>query len=52
LLHAAADEVAADDDVPAAAADELVPAALLELELELEPHAAMSPAARAGNKTV
>jgi len=47
-----ADEVAAADDVPVAAAAELVPAELLELELELElPHAAMSPAARTGSRT-
>jgi hypothetical protein len=51
LLHAAADdEVAAADDVPVAAgADELAPEELLEFEL---PQAAISTAARAGNRTV
>jgi hypothetical protein len=52
LPHAVADEVAADVPVAApAAADEVATAELVELELEL-PHAAISPAASAGNTIV
>jgi hypothetical protein len=54
LLHPAADEVAAAEDVPVAApaaADELAATELVELVLEL-PHAAISPAASAGNTIV
>jgi hypothetical protein len=49
LLHAVADELAADVALPVAAGAELDADELLELEL---PHAAIRPAARDGSRTV